>query len=117
MASLVMKLFAATQFFWAGLAFGLVLRPAEYLFVMVFIGFLVILGHFARVAGSFIVGALFALNLLGVPSEQALAMVLVVEASNLLSVAGVGAVALWSQGIGIAEIRAAGSKPESVSIS
>lgn len=72
LASLLMKRLAATQFFWAGLAFGVGLRPVEYLFVMVsivfamvFIGLLVILGHFARVAGSFIIGALFVLHLLG----------------------------------------------------
>ena len=106
-ASIVMKLLAATQFFWAGLAFGVLLRPAEYFFIMVFIGFLVILGHFARVAGSFIIGALFVLNLLGVPSEQALAMILVVEAANLLSVGAIGAAALWWQGVALSEVRAA----------
>lgn len=107
LASVAIKLLAATQFFWAGLGFGVGLRPAEYLFVMVFIGFLVILGHFARVAGSFIIGALFVLRLLGVPEEQALAMVLVVEASNLLSVASIGALALWIQGIAISDVQAA----------
>ena len=106
LAGIVMKLLAAIQFLWAGLAFGVALRPAEYLFIMVFIGSLVILGHFARVAGSFIIGALFVLNLLGVADEQALAMVLVVEASNLLSVAVVGAFSLWRQGVAISDVRA-----------
>jgi hypothetical protein len=46
------------------------------------------------------------ISLLGVPEEQALAMVLVVEAANLLSVAGIGAVALWSQGVAISDMRA-----------
>ena len=112
-ATAVMKLLAATQFLWAGLAFGVLLRPAEYLFVMVFIGFLVVLGHFARVAGSFIIGALFVLNVLGVQSEEALAMVLVVEAANLLSVAVVGALALWSQGVALSDVRAAARREAS----
>lgn len=94
LASLAMKLLAATQFFWAGLAFGIDLQAAQYLFIMVFIGFLVILGHFARLAGSFFIGSLFVLRLLGVPEEKALAMVLVVEAANLLSVASIGSLTL-----------------------
>src|SRR6266446_1794444 len=48
LASVLIKLFAATQFLGAGLAFGIRLYPAEYLFLMVFLGFLVIVGHFAR---------------------------------------------------------------------
>jgi uncharacterized membrane protein YbhN (UPF0104 family) len=105
LASVVMKLFAAMQFVGAGLAFGIALEPAEYLFLMVFLGFLVIIGHFARVAGGFIIGAVFALGLLGVPHEEALAMSLIVQASSLLSVACVGAFALWLQGVGLADVR------------
>ena len=103
-ASVVMKLFAALQFAAAGLAFGITLHPAEYLFLMVFLGFLVIIGHFARVAGGFIIGAIFALTLLGVPEEEAVAMSLIVQASNLLSVACVGAFALWLQGVALADV-------------
>lgn len=105
-ASLVIKLFAATQFAAAGLAFGIALHPAEYLFLMVFLGFLVIIGHFARIAGGFIIGAVFALTLLGVREEEALAMALIVQVANLLSVVGVGALALWLQGVALAELRA-----------
>ena len=105
-ASIVMKLLAALQFVGAGLAFGLLLHPAEYLFLMIFLGFLVIIGHFARIACGFIIGAVFALGLLGVPQEEALAMSLIVQASNLLSVAGIGAFTLWLQGIALADARA-----------
>jgi len=73
---------------------------------MIFLGFLVIIGHFARIAGGFIIGAVFALGLLGVPQEEALAMSLIVQASNLLSVAGIGAFTLWLQGIALADARA-----------
>src|SRR5947208_1442423 len=81
------------------LALGVALQPAEYLFLMVFLGFSVILGHFLRLAGGFTIAAVFALGLFRVPNEEALAMTLVVQASNLLSVAVVGALALWAQGI------------------
>jgi len=105
LASLVMKVIAATQFVGAGLAFAIGLAPAEYLFLMVFLGFLVIIGHFAGIAGGFIIGAVFALTLLGVPEEEALAMALIVQASSLLSVACVGAFTLWLQGIALADVR------------
>lgn len=107
LASAIIKLFAAMHFLWAGLAIGVALRPEQYLFLLVFLGFLVILGHFMRIAGSFIIGAIFALGLFGIGEEPALAMVLVVEAANLLSVAGVGAFALWRQGVALADLRTA----------
>ena len=106
-ASVLIKLFASMQFFWAGIAFGVWLQPSEYLLIMVFLGFLVIMGHFARLAGGFVLGAVFVLGLFGVRGEEALAITLIVQASNLLSVAITGALALWLQGIAIAEVRAA----------
>jgi hypothetical protein len=108
LASALIKLFAAMHFLWAGLALGVALRPGQYLFLLVFLGFLVILGHFARVAGSFVVGAIVALGLFGVPEEEALAMVLIVEGANILSVTSIGAFALWRQGVALSELRAAG---------
>lgn len=105
LASAAIKLIAATHFLWAGLAVGVLLEPGQYLFLIVFLGFLIILGHFARVAGSFIIGAVFALGLFGVSEERALAMVLMVEAANLLSVAGIGAFALWRQGVALGDLR------------
>lgn len=105
LATVVIKLLAASHFLWAGLAFDVILEPGQYLFVLVFLGFLIILGHFARVAGSFIIGGIFVLGLLEVPTEQALAMVLVVEAVHLLSVAAIGALSIWWQGIALAELR------------
>lgn len=91
LASVAIKLLAATHLLWAGLAIGVVLEPAQYLFLVVFLGFLMILGHFLRFIGSFVVGGVFALGLFGVAPEPALAMVLVVEMAHILSVAGVGA--------------------------
>ncbi len=109
LASVAIKLIAATHLMWAGLAMDAGLLPAQYLFVMVFLGFHVILGHFARITGSFVIGGIFALGLFGVSEERALAMVLVVQGASLLSVAGIGTLALWRQGIALSELRAAGA--------
>ena len=109
-ASVLIKLLAATNFLWAGLAVGVTLAPAQYLFLLVFLGFLVILGHFARVAGSFVIGGVFALGLMGVEEEKALAMALIVETSYLLSTAAAGTLSLWWQGLKIGEVRRTASK-------
>lgn len=105
LSSLAIKLIAATHFLWAGLAFGIVLRPLDYLFLIAFLGFIVILTHFARLAGGFIIGAIFALGLFGVGEETALAMVLAVQVSSLLSVAAIGVCALWLNGIVLDDLR------------
>ena len=107
LASVAIKLLAATHLLWAGQSIGVVLEPAQYLFLVVFLGFLIILGHFLRFIGSFVVGGVFALGLFGVAPEPALAMVLVVEMANILSIAGVGAISLWAQGVALRDLRAA----------
>lgn len=107
LASVLIKLIAATHLLWAGLALGVLLRPGDYLFLLVFLGFLVILAHFARIVAGFTIGAVFALGLLGVPEEQALAMALIVQGASLLTVAGIGALTLWWQGVALGELRAA----------
>jgi len=108
LASFVIKLIATTHFLWAGLAFGIVLRPAEYVFLVVFLGFLIILTRFVRIPGGFFFGGVFALDLIGVAQEPALAMVLVVQISTVIAVTGIGAVALWRFGISFGDLR--GSK-------
>ena len=107
LASILIKLIAITHFLWAGLAFGVVLRPADYVFLVVFLGFLIILTRLARIPGGFFFGAIFALDLLGVAEEQALAMVLVVQLSSTLTVASIGALALWWNGIALSDLRMA----------
>lgn len=104
-ASIGIKLIAMTHFLWAGLAFGVVLRPAEYVFLLVFVGFLIVLTRLARIPGGFIVGGVFALDLLGVAGEQGLAMVLLVHFSSLMTVSSIGAFALWRNGVAIADLR------------
>lgn len=108
LASLLIKLIAATHFLWSGLAFGVLLRPLDYLFLIVFLGFIAILTHFARVAGGFIVGAVFALGLFGVEAEQAVAMTLVVQAASVATVAAIGALCLWHHGFSLDDVRRAG---------
>lgn len=107
LASVGIKLIAATHFLWAGLAFGVQLQPAEYLFLLVFLGFLHILVRFVHLVAGFTVGAVFALGLLGVVEERALAMVLVVQSSALLTTAVIGALALWLQGVAFGDLRIA----------
>ncbi len=107
LASILIKLIAITHFLWAGLAFGVVLHPADYVFLVVFLGFLIILTRLARIPGSFFFGAIFALDLLGVAEEQTLAMVLVVQFSSMLTVASIGALALWWNGIALSDLRMA----------
>ena len=104
-ASIGIKLIAMTHFLYAGLAFGVVLRPAEYVFLLVFVGFLIVLTRLARIPGGFIVGGVFALDLLGVAGEQGLAMVLLVHFSSLMTVSSIGAFALWRNGVAIADLR------------
>jgi hypothetical protein len=81
------------------------LRPLDYLFLIVFLGFIVILTHFARLAGGFIGGAIFALGLFGVTKEQALAMMLVVQISSIISRAAIGSFALWREGVAIGDLQ------------
>ncbi|MFP6728946.1 MAG: lysylphosphatidylglycerol synthase domain-containing protein [Alphaproteobacteria bacterium] len=105
LASAVMKISAMTHFLWAGLAFGVVLNQADYLFLMVFLGFLHIFIHFTRIPGGVTLGAIFALELLGVAEEQALAMALIVQATAMLAVTVIGAVALWRSGVALDDLR------------
>ena len=105
--AIAIKLFAATHFLWAGFAFGIALQPAQYLFLIVFLGFLIILGHFIKLAGSFVIASVFVLSLFGVAEEPAVAMALVVQAGALLGVGVIGSFSLWRQGVAISEVRAA----------
>lgn len=104
-AALLIKCIAVTQYLWAGLAFGVVLTPGDYLFIMVFLGTLVFLGFFVRVPGSGLIASLFALELLGVAQAQAFAMTLAVIAAFLLSITVVGGLALVGEGVGLSQLR------------
>ena len=59
-----MKAIAATHFLWAGLSVGVLLGAFDYLFLMVFAGFAMVLARFVRVPGGFVIGSGFAFKLL-----------------------------------------------------
>lgn len=100
-ASVVIKLVAISYFMWAGIAFGVVLPLEAYLYLMVFLGFLIILTGILKIVGGFTAGAVFALQSFGVGIEVALAMTLVVQALSHATVAIIGAATLWLQGVGL----------------
>ncbi|MFQ6017257.1 MAG: lysylphosphatidylglycerol synthase transmembrane domain-containing protein [Kiloniellaceae bacterium] len=104
-ASVAMKALAATHFVWAGYAFGIVLSPPQYLFLMVFLGFLVTLAGTLRIVGGFTAGAVYGLGLFGVEVEKALAMAVVVETASHLTVLAVGAASLWLEGLSLSALR------------
>lgn len=108
LASFAIKFVALSYFLWAGLAFGVVLAVEDYLFLLAFLGFLVILSRAARIPGGFLLGSVFALDLLGVEEEPALAMTVAVQFATYLTVAAVGAFALWRQGMTLGALRAMG---------
>lgn len=110
-AAFAAKLVAASHFIWAGLAVGVILAPWDYIFLMVFAGFILVLGRFVRVPGSFIFGAGFALQMLGVPPETALLMILFNYIMTILLVVGIGLVVLWQSGIDIRRARLDGNAP------
>lgn len=101
-ASFAMKAIAASHFLWAGLAVGVVLRPFDYLFLLVFAGFALVLARFIRVPGGFVIGSGLALNILGVADEAALAMIMFNNVFSILLMVGIGLMVFWRSG---AEIR------------
>lgn len=46
------KLISATHYIWAGLAVGMILAPFDYLFLMIYAGFSLVLSRFVRVPGE-----------------------------------------------------------------
>ncbi len=105
LASLAIQLVAMSYFLWSGLAFGVVLAPADYLFLMVFMGFLLFVVGPLKIVGGFTMGATFAIGLFGIGVETALAMALLTQAATHLTVAITGALSLWAQGVSLATLR------------
>lgn len=107
-ASVLMKLLAATQFLWAGLAFGIVLTPLECVFMMVFSGFALIAARFLSVPAIYFFATVHALMLIGVPGGEAFAMLLFIRAVSIVLMVGAGAIFLWQGGIEIRQAHRAG---------
>lgn len=114
LASVSMKIVAATHFLWAGLAVGVLLTVSDYLFLMVFSGFAMVLARFVRVPAGFVIGAGFALALLGVPEEQALAMILFNYVLSIVLMVGPGLIFLWRSGADIRRARFAAAKGDAL---
>jgi len=106
-AALLVKAVAATQYLWAGLAFDVRLAFGDYLFLTAFFGTLVVVAFFVRVPGSGLLASMFALEVLGVPKAQALAITVTVVSSYMLTVVIAGGAALISEGVSPARLRAA----------
>lgn len=104
LAGIVIKLIAASDLFWAGLAFGVELRPLVYVALLAILGFIVIVASIVRVPAGFVVGAVFALGLFGVDDATALAMMTVVIAANMLAVVIFGSWGLWVHGVGLGDL-------------
>jgi uncharacterized membrane protein YbhN (UPF0104 family) len=111
-ASFAMKLVATTHFLWAGLAVGVTLPSIDYVFLMVFAGFALVLARFIRVPGGFVVGSGLALKLLDVPDEPALAMILFNQMISTTLVVGIGLVVLWRSGIDIRSLAQGTETPD-----
>ncbi len=110
LASIGMKMISTTHFLWAGLVFGILLSPFDYLFIMVFTGFALIISRFIRVPGGGIIGSAFALKLIGIADEEALTMVLAVHSASTILVAGIGAISMWNSGLTVLNLRLASRK-------
>lgn len=103
-ASVLMKVIAATHFLWAGLAVGVTLELMGYLFLLVVAGFALVLARFIRVPAGFVIGSGFALSLLGVAEEQALAMILFNHVLSVILMVGIGVTVLMRNGLKIREL-------------
>lgn len=106
--ALLMKLTAASHLAFAGLALSVDLMPLEYLFILVCLGFAVVIASTLKIVGGFIAGSIFLLQQFGVDVETATAMALLVSLSSRLTVIATGAVALWSERIDLADLRRLG---------
>lgn len=113
--ALAVKALAATHLLYAGLALGVWLGIAQYVLLMVLLGFVHVLTRYVQVPGGFLLAATFLLELSGVDRERALAMALIVQVSAIVSVNAAGAAALAWFGAELRELKAlyaSGSLPD-----
>jgi len=104
LCAIVIKLIAVSYFFWVGLAFNITLSYLDCLFLMVFLGYIVVLAGTLRIVGSFSAGTIFVLKGFGVEVETALAMALILQILTQLTIVGTACVAYWTMGIKISDI-------------
>ena len=104
--ALAVKAFAATHLLYAGLALGVWLGIAQYVLLMVLLGFVHVLSRYVRIPGGWLLAATFLLELFGVDRERALAMALIVQVSAIVSVTAAGAASLAWFGAELRELKA-----------
>ena len=76
-----------------------------------FAGFAMVLAHFIRVPGGFVIGAGFALNILGVADEAALAMIMFNNVFSILLMVGLGLMVFWRSGVELRSLTRASHIP------
>ena len=69
-----------------------------------FAGFALVLARFIRVPGGFVIGSAYALKLIGVADEQALAMIMFNNVVSLLLMVGIGGIVFWRSGVEIGSL-------------
>lgn len=94
-AAFAMKVMAVAHLAFAGNAFGADLSLLDYLFVMVCIGFVVVIASTVKIVGGFIASAVIMLQQFNVETEVATAMALSVLIASRSTVIASGAIALW----------------------
>jgi hypothetical protein len=104
--ALCVKALAATHLLYAGLALGVWLGIAQYVLLMVLLGFVHVLARFAHIPGGWLLAATFLLELFGVDRERALAMALIVQVSAIVSVNAAASAALAWFGAELQELKA-----------
>lgn len=104
-AASMMKIMAAAHLALAGYAFSANLSPLDYLFVMVCLGFAVVIASTLKIVGGFIAGAVILLQQFGVDVETATAMALLVSIASRLTVIASGALALWYERLDLSLLR------------
>jgi len=104
-AGFLQKAAAATHFLWAGLAFGIVLAPLDYIYIVVLLGLLGFINHLLRIPGGYFIGNLYILGLFGLSEEQSLALALTVHASTLFVFIAVGGLSLWQNGVALRDLK------------
>ncbi len=104
-AAIFQKLFAASHLYIIGLASGVHLSPLTYLFLMIFLGSLMVIAGSLGIMGSFEAGAVLALGWYGVSAETALSMALVIRIVSMGTIVILGLLSFWMEGLIWTEVR------------
>ena len=108
--AILMKFIAASHFFWVGLSYDVSLNIWYYLFLMVFLGYLIILVGVIRITGGFTAGIIFVLQNFGISTEKALAMTLTLFMISKVSVIVFGICSAITMGLSIKSMKKIATK-------